>query len=253
MDYDKYALLWQSKKSSNTHYAHQYLEKPAMQKLLGDIKGKNLDILDLGCGSGEDVKMFSQGNRVVGLDNSPELLSLAQIDNPDCQFWCVDLNTGLIPNSQKFDIVYSSLTMHYIKDWDHLLKQLYLLTKDGGRIIISTHHPLKWGSRSAKSKEYNEFIIGYRKNKDKAKSYSIYGDYLNTYPIYDKLFQQLDIVHYNRSLSSMFQSFNNSGFTVTQMLEPQPMLEAKDKIPDFYEVHSKIPLFVIWELVKITL
>ena len=248
MDYDKYAALWQAKKQSSSHYAHQYLEKPAMYKLLGDVKDKK--ILDLGCGSGEDVEKLRINNDVVGLDYSHELLTLAEFNNSDTVFWCIDLNKDRLPNDVQFDIVFSSLTVHYIQDWNQLFKQLNTILGPNGRVLISTHHPLKWGSKVDKNKTSNEFKIGYKKDKNASKSYEIYGDYLNTYPIQDKLFKQLEVTYYNRSISEMFKVFNDNGFRVNNLLEPKPIEESKLVVPDFYEVHSKIPLFVVWELVK---
>ena len=32
--------------------------------------------------------------------------------------------------------------LHYIKDWDMPLAELYRVMKKGGRLVISTHHPL---------------------------------------------------------------------------------------------------------------
>jgi SAM-dependent methyltransferase len=248
MDYDKYAALWQAKKSSDNHYAHTYLEKPAMYSIMNNVKGKK--ILDLGCGSGEDIEKLKLDNEVVGLDYSHELLTLAEFNNPDTIFWCIDLNTQPIPTEQKFDYIFSSLTLHYIQDWNNLFKQLHSILNPNGRILLSTHHPLKWGSNMTKNKQFNEFKIGYRKDKNETKTYEVFGDYLNTYQIHDKLFQQLDVTYYNRSLSEMFKVFKENGFEVVNLLEPKPTEEAKTVIPDFYDVHSKIPLFVIWELVK---
>jgi SAM-dependent methyltransferase len=247
MDYNKYALMWQAKKLSDTHYAHKYLEKPAITQILGEVKG--LCILDLGCGSGEDVELFKKDNEVIGLDNSEELLNLARFNSPEVEFWNVNLNTQDIPQTKKFDLIYSSLTFHYIKDWDKLLSQLYKILKPNGRVVFSTHHPIKWGSKTAKTKAYNSFEMGYKKIKD-SNEFEIYGDYLNTYPITEMLFQQLEITHYNRPISSMVQSFINSGFIISTMLEPKPTIESKSVVPDFYEVHNKIPLFIVWELTK---
>jgi SAM-dependent methyltransferase len=249
MDYDKYARLWQAKKNSSTHYAHIYLEKPAMLALTNELDN-NL-ILDLGCGSGEDLIILSVNNRVVGLDSSKELLKIAECTNEDVELWHIDLNNQEIPDKYQFDIIYSSLTMHYVKDWNRLFKQLNNILKPKGKIIFSTHHPIKWGSEVNKNKEFNEFKLGYRKDKNNQKSYQVYGDYLNTYPVKENLFQQLEIIHYNRSLSEMFKIFANNGFVVKQFIEPKPVEECKNIVPDFYEVHSKIPLFVIWELEKI--
>src|SRR5450631_2515943 len=46
--------------------------------LVGDIRGKT--VLDLGCGTGENiVPLVSRGAQVVGIDLSPDLIALAQL------------------------------------------------------------------------------------------------------------------------------------------------------------------------------
>jgi trans-aconitate methyltransferase len=248
MDYNQYAKVWSSKKSSSTHYAHLYLEKPAMQSVLNGTKYGS--ILDLGCGSGEDTKWLQNlSSDITGIDSSFELIAIAEFDNPESKFIVHDLN-NIYNTDKKFDLIFSSLTFHYIEDWNKLFTNIYQLLNNGGKVVFSTHHPIKWGSEVTKSKESNQFLLGYTKNKDANKTYKVYGDYLNQYKINEKLFQQLEITHYNRPLSEMFRIFQATGFEVLQFLEPKAVEESKAIIPDFYEVHTKIPLFVVWELRK---
>ena len=35
---------------------------------------------------------------------------------------------------------------------------------------------------------------------------------------------------------------------INNILEPKPVQKAKEIVPDFYEVHTKIPLFIIFEI-----
>jgi SAM-dependent methyltransferase len=251
MDYNNYSAVWNSKKSSENHYAHKYLEKPVMYELINDIAGKS--IIDIGCGSGEDIKVLKQKNSVIGLDNSEQLLQMAGFENSEIEFIHLDLNKESLPKNLKVDIIYSSLTFHYVKDWDRLFQEMYEILNENGKVIFSTHHPIKWGSRVDKNKQFNQFLMGYKKNKDDKKSFEIYGNYLNVYETKELLFQQLEITHYNRPLSEMFRIFIDNGFQVNKFIEPKPTIESKKKVPDFYEVHSKIPLFVIWELEKISI
>ncbi|MGL4758287.1 MAG: class I SAM-dependent methyltransferase [Patescibacteria group bacterium] len=251
MDYDAYYSQWYSKKNSNKHYAHIYLEKPAMKKILF---GRVFDsVLDLGCASGDDLEWLKDHSlSIKGLDSSKGLLDIAQFNYPQIKFYLQDLNTNKTLND-KYDLIYSSLTLHYIEDWKSLFEEFYNKLNENGVLLFSTHHPIKWGSRSNKNSEFNEFVMGYKKSKKEKtdKSFEIYGDYLNTYPIKEKLFQQLEITHYNRSLSEMFKIFVESGFEVKQFIEPIPTEDSKSIVRDFYEVHSRIPLFVIFELKKI--
>ena len=43
---------------------------------------------------------------------------------------------------QKFDLVVSSLAIHYIEDYDTLCKKVYNLLNDGGEFIFSHGHPM---------------------------------------------------------------------------------------------------------------
>jgi SAM-dependent methyltransferase len=57
---------------SDTHYPLEYAFH-----LLGDIRGKT--VLDLGCGTGENlVPLVERGARVIEIDISPDLIALAQ-------------------------------------------------------------------------------------------------------------------------------------------------------------------------------
>jgi SAM-dependent methyltransferase len=146
------------------------------------------------------------------------------------------------------DYVYSSLAIHYLEDLkDALLKLKQFLSKTGSRFVISTHHPVKWGSQSTKNKTQKSFQLGYIKQtlNSKTVSYSIEGDYLNTYPITDKLLGSIDVVYYNRSISTLFSVFKECGFTISDIIEPSPLKEVQSLHPDFYEIHSKIPIFLI--------
>ena len=55
---------------------------PALLKILGDIKGKN--ILDLGCGPGFFSRMIAKkGGKVVGVDISKKWIQICKEDNKD--------------------------------------------------------------------------------------------------------------------------------------------------------------------------
>lgn len=249
MDYSKYAKQWAIKRNSGQHFAHDLLEKPAIRSLLPDtING--LNVLCLGCGSGEECDWFYQkkAKKVIGVDNADGLVEYAKMQFPNCQFIMQDvLKSDFKPAS--FDLIYSSLTFHYIKDWNLLFAKIYTWLKPQGQLVFSCHHPLKWGAKSTKNKNYTKFIMGYEKNKDNG-DYKIYGDYLTQRAISEKLFGNLEITHYHRPFSEMLKTFIENKFVIKECLEPLPILEAKTKKADFYEVHNKIPLFIVWKLGK---
>jgi SAM-dependent methyltransferase len=252
MSYSDYTQKWINKRSSSSHLSHEYLEKPAMSDLLPDLSGKS--VLCVGCGSGEECQMIlgRGAKKVVGIDTNPEFIKYANETYPECEFLVMDAQK-IEFETASFDFVYSSLTMHYLPDWRDFLAKLKLILKPGGEFLFSTHHPLKWGSQSIRSKEYNQFLMGYKKLKDpKAKpNFEVYGDYLNYRPITEKLFGEMEITHYHRPISQMFQEITQSGFKILDLVEPRPTKESKGVKLDFYEVYNKIPLFIIFRVKNI--
>lgn len=50
---------------------------------------------------------------------------------------------------EKFDVVISSLAIHYVKDYDKLIKDIYNLLNKDGILIFSIDHPLRIANNSS--------------------------------------------------------------------------------------------------------
>ena len=251
MSWDSYAEEWHILQAKNkNNFAHKYLEKPAMKKLLP----KNMqdgNVLLLGCGSGEEIELFESGSNLtfMGLDSSKLLIEYAATNYPQHKFEVQDLASWQPDESLQYDFVYSSLTFHYIENWNLLFSKIYKSLKAGGEVLFSLHHPIKWGSKTIRTKEYNKFVLGYKKSKNGSVD-SFYGDYLNPRAIEDILFGKINITHYHKPISKMVEISVSSGFTVEAVVEPLPVEESKIVNPSFYNTYSKIPLFLIFKIRK---
>jgi SAM-dependent methyltransferase len=254
MTYDQYSQNWIAKKKSKIHWAHDYLEKPAMFRELPDLTGKT--ILCLGCGSGEECKYLLTLNpaNIIAVDSSRKLIDWGKtqyVDEPKIEFICSILE-DLKLETASVDFIFSSLTMHYIDNWTELLSKVKSWIKPSNKldyqILFSCHHPIKWGAKSSRTKDFNEFKLGYNKSKLNDKVYEIYGDYLTSRAIDEKLFGQLEIVHFHKSISTMWSQIQASSLVVNQIIEPLPLEITKTLKPDFYQTYSKIPLFIVWKL-----
>ena len=247
MDYQNYSTKWDNKKRSGKHFAHDYLEKPAIYAALPYIKGKK--ILCLGSGNGSECnKLLELGAaRVIGLEKAKGLTEAAKYtyNNDKLEFITGDIDT-FDYSKLNYDFVFSSLTLHYIKDWQKLFKNLKKNAKNNLQILFSAHHPIKWGALATRSKDQNSFVMGYTKFKNQDSNYQVAGDYLGFYKKKDKLFNELDIEFYHRSISKMFLDIKQSDYSVMDFLEPTPTLASKKLKPDFHAVYSKIPLFCIF-------
>ena len=253
--YNNYAEKWVEKMRSGGNSAHKYLEKPAMYKKLPDLKNKS--VLCIGCGSGEECKHIkSLGvKKIVGIDISKGLIDCAKKDYPDIEFHIMDMEKINFPKSS-FDFVYSSLTLHYLKDWTKVLKNIHKVLKKNGTFLFSTHHPVMWGAEKKRagiekkrSKDKRWILMGYIKYGDGEK-YKVYGDYFKTRKIKDTWFDEFEISYYHKPLSSIIKEILNSGFKIVDFIEPKPINAAKNKDRRFWEIRQKIPLFMIFKLKK---
>ncbi|NJL96723.1 class I SAM-dependent methyltransferase [Candidatus Gracilibacteria bacterium] len=158
--------------------SHIYLEKPAIYSLLPkDLSSKTIYCLGSGSGQECDYIMNLGVKKVIGSDNSANLLEYAQLQYPLIEFELNDMN-NLKLESNSNNIVFSSLAFHYIDNWNKLLKSVHQSLKRDGELIISTHHPIKWGAAKKRTKHKNQFLLGYQKSKTDNTQYKIWGNYL---------------------------------------------------------------------------
>jgi len=124
-------------------------EWPALQALLPPMNG--LRVLDLGCGYGWFSRWASEhgARQVVGLDVSQKMLATARATTsaPNVQYQQEDLEQLRLP-ACSFDLAYSSLALHYIKDLPGLFAQVYVALVPGARLVFSIEHPIFMAPRN---------------------------------------------------------------------------------------------------------
>ena len=119
-------------------------EWPAFQRLLPDsLKDKR--VLDLGCGLGYFAREArTRGARdVIGVDISERMLEEARRLTSDPGI--VYVRAGLEnfeAEAGSFDLVVSSLALHYIADYPALVRRVASWLAPGGRFAFSVEHPI---------------------------------------------------------------------------------------------------------------
>jgi SAM-dependent methyltransferase len=118
-------------------------EWPAMRAMLPAMAGRR--VLDLGCGYGWFCRWASAAGAtsVLGLDVSEKMLERAQAEPPDATitYRRQDLDAVTLPEGT-FDLVHSSLTLHYIADLPRLIGEVGRALVPGGAMVFSIEHPL---------------------------------------------------------------------------------------------------------------
>lgn len=106
-------------------------------KLIAELDLQRTErVLDLGCGDGTLTAQIAEllpHGEVVGIDASQGMIDAALPKARDnLQFFLMDIND--LDFSERFDVVISNATLHWIKDHKRLLENVYRALRAGGRL-----------------------------------------------------------------------------------------------------------------------
>ena len=118
-------------------------EWPVLSSLLPDLTDRR--VIDLGCGFGWFARWAAEHGAatVLGVDVSTSMLDRARSDTDTTaiEYRCCDLDVlDLEPHSA--DLVFSSLTFHYVQDLDRLMTTITESLTPGGSLVFSVEHPI---------------------------------------------------------------------------------------------------------------
>ena len=227
--YNEHASDYARVIKNNTFNA--YYERPSLISLLPKLHGKS--VLDLGCGPGEYFEFFLNEKclNITAVDLSPAMVDLVKKRyGSKVYVYRQNLNTGIPKeNDSTYDLVVSSLSIHYIKNIFFLFKEVYRVLKKNGLFVFSTHHPF--------------FDLSYSKT----------GHYFNT----EKLTQTwsttgkpVEVTFYRRPLSIIFKSLTEAGFYITYISEGKPTKGLKSISAEDYKRLTTKPYFLFVRCLK---
>lgn len=224
----------------NAVNANNLFEIPALLSMMPDLKGKR--VLDLGCGFGEHCKLFidSGAEKVVGLDISLKMLEVARRENSDPKIEYVHMPMEDIAQiSESFDVVVSSLALHYVEDFAGVVKNIYALLNTDGVFIFSQEHPMvtchSGGSRWTRDENGEKIHVN-------LSNYGIEGEREATWFV--------DHVKvYHRTFSTIVNTLLDAGFSIENMVEPLPTPELLERYPDYKDLLHK-PDFLLLKVKK---
>jgi SAM-dependent methyltransferase len=119
------------------------MEHDGFVELLGDVSG--LRVLDLGCGAGQLASYLADAGaaEVVGIDASERMLDVARARraHPRVSYLRGAMEDADFPPGA-FDLVVSSLALHYVRDYAGLVGRIARWLAPGGPLVFSTEHPI---------------------------------------------------------------------------------------------------------------
>ena len=241
--YDKISDVYFKRRYDIDFNYNRDIEVPAMIKAIGKVKNKV--ILDLGCGFGDHAVKLSKksAKKIIGIDISKKLIKLAKEKKPkNCEFFVGDMRKKLKLKNNSFDIVFSSLAIHYIKNLGRLFKEINRVLKKGGLFLFSTGHPI--------FNQVNQspvHLVGVERNKDKRK---IFGNYFKEALVKQNLGALGIIKLYNYTLQTLIQTALKNNFELIDYIETKPVPSSKKLDPVEYKITSTLPTFIIFKFKK---
>lgn len=103
--------------------------------VLSALKGLRGDVLDYGCGWGDLTYQIAKTNPAKGVDVDPERVAFAQQQYAPIEFSQCRTD-GLDFGDQTFDIVVSTVVVHFVPDPAAYLQEAHRVLKPGGYLVI---------------------------------------------------------------------------------------------------------------------
>ena len=187
-------------------------EWETLEPLLPDFAGKR--VLDLGCGYGWHCIYAAEHGAaaVTGIDLSERMLAVAR-EKTHCsrvQYLHMPIEEfSFAPES--FDVVFSSLALHYVRSFADIVKKIRGCLVSGGDFVFSVEHPIftAYGTQDWIYDEKGEilhfpvdhyFFEGERK----------------------ALFLGEEVLKHHKTLTTYLDGLLQNGFTLLRVVEPQP-------------------------------
>lgn len=117
---------------SNLYLKYKSEREEPLYDLISKLNGNYTNILDLGCGPGNSTRALKDkfNSNVVGIDIDDNMLLRARKDNQDIKFIKEDIE--FFSSDIKYDLVFSNACLHWIKNQDKLLNNIYETLNNNG-------------------------------------------------------------------------------------------------------------------------
>ena len=194
-------------------------EWPTLRQMLPDFSGKT--VLDLGCGYGWHCLYAAEhgAKAVHGIDLSERMLATAR-EKVRQAGWGdrITLEKTAMEEyaypAEDWDVVLSSLALHYVPDFAQICRQVYRTLKPGGTFVFSVEHPIftAYGNQDWLYDQQGEILCW------PVDRYFSEG-------CRDAVFLGEIVEKQHKTLTTYLHSLLAAGFRLTDLREPEPPKE----------------------------
>ena len=214
-------------------------EWDTLRQLLPDFADKR--VLDLGCGYGWHCVYAAQRGAasVVGVDLSQRMLeeARARTDSPRVRYLRAAMEDVEFPDGS-FDVVLSSLALHYVESFEAVVQKVNRFLKPGGSFVFSAEHPV-FTACGPQDWLYDA--------EGKIVCFPVDNYYYEGRRTAHFLGEE--VVKYHRTLTTYLNGLLTGGFELKSVVEPQPPQRLLDTVPGMRD-ELRRPMMLIVSAVK---
>jgi SAM-dependent methyltransferase len=254
------AKSWVEFVRGGKNYYSEYLNGPALKRMIGDVEGKK--VLDIGCGEGYFSRFFARkGASVVGVDLSDALIKAAveeeQKQPLGVKYFVADAANVNMLESESFDIAFCYMALLDIRDFEGAISEASRVLKTWGRFVVLIEHPCFTLFRVLDGKPVSGWKTRFLEDGSKEYLYYWTADYLvrHSYTVewkHDRMPSIFVTTGFHRPLCDYVNALNKNGLVVTRLDEPQPLEEGVRLHPPMKK-HYRVPQSIIIEATKTSL
>ena len=186
-------------------------EWPELEKLLPDFAGRR--VLDLGCGYGWHCRYARDRGAasVLGVDLSERMLAEARARGSEGIEYRRAAMEDVAFDDGSFDVILSSLALHYVADFRPLAAAMARWLSPGGRLVFSVEHPVFTADGPqdwcyGPNGEKRHFPVDHYFEEGRREA----------------VFLGEPVVKYHRTVTTYLGAVLESGLTLRAVVEPQP-------------------------------
>ena len=209
-------------------------EWPAVRALLPDLAGRR--VVDLGCGFGAFARWVRQHGaaHVLGLDLSENMIARAKRDtnDPDIAYLIADLEHLALPQAA-FDFAYSALALHYIEDFERLVRTVHRALAPGAGFVFTIEHPVYMAPAHP----------GWRHEDDGRRTWPVDGYSIEGPRTTDWLAK--GVIKQHRTIGTTLNALIDAGFAIRRVQEWAPAAEQIAANPSLAEELERPMLLIV--------
>jgi SAM-dependent methyltransferase len=238
---DEYDRIGQQYQESKQLPFRSFVEAHSMFKLLPDLAGRS--VVDLACGEGIYARrlMRAGADRVVGVDISPEMISLAEraeaVEPLGVRYVVADVAT--VEFDQPFDLAVCSYLFNYARsraELRRLVENVHRLVRPGGLVVGCNDFPDNPPAHFERYRPYGFIKIGKATRQE--------GDTI-TYRFFNPDGTVFELDNYFLPTEVYRDEFSRAGFASFDWVMPDASAEGREAFPaGFWDAYLDSPPIV---------